>query len=155
MKTQLIALVVAIGVTGLTGCVCGLQRHSSENSLAPQAKVGRLGGTSWELLEVNGAAINLDSVKARPYLEFSADGRISGMAGCNGLFAIYEADAEAIKIDGLGTTKMFCPTGMDTESRFLGALNNSSRYRTTEASLELLDSASTILARFGAAKSVQ
>lgn len=148
MKIRILACGLAIAASGLTGCVCGLQRPSQIQPSESRAKVGLLGGTSWALLEVNGAAVNLDSVKAQPFVEFSTDGRLSGMAGCNGMFGVFEADSENLKFDGLGTTKMFCPTGMDTEGRLLEVLNRTSRYSVIADTLSFYDSSSTPLARF-------
>ena len=62
--------------------------------------------------------------------------------------AVFEADAENLKFDGLGTTKMFCPTGMDTEGRFLDALDRTTYYRVIADTLMLQDSAAARLARF-------
>lgn len=156
MKTRTLALGLAFAAMGLAGCVaCGPQDISGDRSPGSQAKVGLLGGTSWALFELNGTAVNLDSVKAQPFLEFSADGRLSGMAGCNGMFGVFEADPNNLKFDGLGTTKMFCPTGMDTEGRLLEALDRTSRYRVVADTLLLQDAAAAPLARLVSSKSAK
>jgi heat shock protein HslJ len=148
MKTRILTSAVTAAAIGLTGCVCGLHRSPSEQPLESRAKVGLLGGSSWTLVELAGAMVNLDSVKAQPFIEFSTDGRLSGMAGCNGMFGVFEADTENLKFDGLGTTKMFCPTGMVTEGRFLDALDRTTHYRVIADTLMLQDSAAARLARF-------
>jgi heat shock protein HslJ len=156
MKTRISTLGLALAAIGLSGCVaCGPKDISGDLSPETHAKVGLLGGTSWALVELNGARVNLDSVKAQPFIEFSPDGRLSGMAGCNGMFGVFEADSEILEFDGLGTTKMFCPTGMDTEGRFLEALDRTSRYRVIADTLVLHDSAPAPLARFVASNSAR
>lgn len=147
MRVRILAFGVASAAIGLVGCVCGLHRPPNDQKLDSRAKVGTLGGTSWALLEISGAAVNPDSVKAQPFIEFSVDGRLSGMAGCNGLFGVFEADSANLKFDGLGTTKMFCPTGMDTEGRLLAALDRTSRYSVNADTLLLQGSSPAPLAR--------
>lgn len=148
MRTRIFAAALALAAMGLTGCVCGLQRPHQAQPSGARAKVGLLGGTSWALLDLNGATVDVTGLKARPHLEFSTDGRLSGMAGCNGMFGVFEADSENLKFDGLGTTKMFCPTGMDTEGRLLEALDRTSRYSLNADTLSFHDSSSASLARF-------
>ena len=156
MTTRALALGLAIAAMGLTRCVArGPQDMSGDRSPGSHAKVGLLGGTSWALLELHGTAVNLDSVKAQPFLEFSADGRLSGMAGCNGMFGVFEAGSEDLKFDGLGTTKMFCPTGMDTEGRLLEALDCTRRYSVIADTLLLQDAASARLAQLVSSKSAR
>ncbi len=152
MKTSYCGVLLAFASFGLAGCVCGLHRGTADHQ-ASLSKVGLLGGTRWDLLEVGGRRVNPDSVKAQPYVEFAADGRLSGMAGCNGMFGIYEADSENLKIDGLGTTKMLCPTGMETESRLVEVLNQPLRYGISRDTLSLHDQNLTMLAKFVAGKS--
>lgn len=155
MKTRILAFGLAIAASGMTGCtVCG-RLPASNQSLVSSAKVGSLGGTSWALFELYGATVNLDSVKAQPFIEFSTDGRLTGMAGCNGMFGVFEADSENLKFDGLGTTKMFCPTGMDTEARLLEVLDHTSRYRVNADTLLLQDAGSTSLARLVSSNSAR
>lgn len=148
MKTRIFACGLAIAVIGFTGCVCGLQRPHQVQPSESRAKVGPLGGTLWALLELYGATVNLDSVKAQPFIEFTIDGRLTGMAGCNGMFGVFEVDSENLKFDGLGTTKMFCPTGMETEGRLLEALDRTLRYSLNADTLSFHDSSPAPLARF-------
>ena len=63
---------------------------------------------------------------------FSADGRVSGSAGCNQFFAAYRADDEgALAFRDVGITEMFCQTPeiMEWEDRFRTLLTSIDGYR--------------------------
>lgn len=72
--------------------------------------------------------------------EFSADGRVSGSAGCNNYIASFEVSGEKLKIGPAASTRMVCadPQGlMEQEALFLRALEKAQTYRIEGNQLEL------------------
>jgi heat shock protein HslJ len=74
--------------------------------------------------------------------EFSADGRVTGSAGCNRYFAGYSTSGNRISVTDAGSTMMFCgdPEGlMVQEALFLGQLAASTAFRIEGTKLTLLE----------------
>jgi heat shock protein HslJ len=81
----------------------------------------------------------------------SAEGTVSGSAGCNHYFGSYEVDGEAITFGLLGSTLMAClePEGiMQQEQAYLAALASAATYRIEGNKLELIDADGTRVAQF-------
>jgi heat shock protein HslJ len=63
-----------------------------------------------------------------PWLEFVAEGRISGYTGCNLLYGTWKSDGGEMRIVSLVTTKRACAGPEQAiERRFVAALNAQSR----------------------------
>jgi len=57
------------------------------------------------------------------HLQFTADGKLSGNAGCNRFFGEYQLDGNGLAIGQLGVTEMACPEpAMSLEISFMEAL---------------------------------
>jgi len=102
-----------------------------------------LADTSWTLTEIRNGEGDLVPVLTGTYVTaaFSAEGRITGSAGCNRYFAGYSLSGNRIAISDAGSTKMFCsdPEGiMVQETRFLEHLTASTGYRIEKVTLSLL-----------------
>lgn len=87
-----------------------------------------LQGVRWAVTQVNGAP-----VQAPAFIEFMADGRVAGHAGCNRFFGQYAVSGEGLALSGLGSTRMACS---DAAMRQEDALN---RLLTGVQSFELID----------------
>lgn len=144
------SLVLTIAAICLANCAIRDPHETSADRSRPPADWELLTKAPWELKEVGGRNVNLDSLKAQPYIKFGTDSRLDGMAGCNRVFGGYETDGWSLKFNGLGTTKMFCPSGMQTEAAFLEALDHTTRFKLVSDTLYLLDSSLTHLARLQA-----
>ncbi len=73
-------------------------------------------------------------------LNFSADGQLSGIAGCNNYFASYQVNGSNITISQPGASLQFCadPEGiMDQEAQFLAALQSAATFQINGNSLEM------------------
>ena len=85
-----------------------------------------LEGTRWTL-----TGYVKEGIPAQPLggtritLEFGADGRIGGSAGCNHYFASYDVSGTGITIGQAGSTEMYCSTPgvMEQESSYLSLLS--------------------------------
>lgn len=110
-------------------------------TLAPQSK--QLAGTSWRATGVNNGKGAVASVVAGSTLtlDFDADGRASGTAGCNRFTAGYEArpDRGELRFSAPATTRMLCPDAgvMAQEQMFLDALQSVATMRMEGSRLEL------------------
>ena len=107
-----LSLIVTMGVTLGTLGAC------APKTAAPTQLVG----THWQVEDVAGGGI-VDN--ANVTLNFSADGRVTGMAACNSYFAGYETDDNgALTTNAIGSTKKMCPPAlMDLEDQKPGAGN--------------------------------
>lgn len=105
---------------------------SGSMTFAPSAPMG-LAGTAWDVVSYNNgnqAVVTLLQGTAIT-LNFSADNRVSGNAGCNTYSGGYQAQANTLKIETLVTTVRACetPAGvMEQETQYLAALQNAATY---------------------------
>jgi heat shock protein HslJ len=82
-------------------------------------------------------------------LSFQEARRSSGFAGCNGFSSQVDLGAQAVSFTLIVTTRMLCePEAMDTEQRYLKALNAARSARIDKGVLELLDGQRKVLWRF-------
>ena len=101
-----------------------------------------LGGTSWIVTGYNNGKQAVVSVVIGSKLtaDFSADGKLSGSAGCNNYTATYAASGKSIKIGPAASTRKMCadPAGvMEQETQFLKALETAATYHIDGNQLEL------------------
>jgi heat shock protein HslJ len=106
------------------------------------AQSSKLGGTSWIVTGYNNGKQAVVSVVISSKLtaDFSADGKLSGSAGCNNYTATYEASGKSIKIGPAASTRKMCadPAGiMEQETQYLKALETAASYRVEGNQLEL------------------
>jgi heat shock protein HslJ/LysM repeat protein len=83
----------------------------------------------------------------------SAEGTVSGSAGCNSYFGSYEVDGETITFGLLGSTLMAClePEGiMDQEQAYLAALASVATYHIQGDKLEIRDADGALVLQFTA-----
>ena len=77
---------------------------------------------------------------ADAFVQFQSNGKLSGHGGCNRFFGTYKQDGIALTIGPLGATKMMCPPPqMETETRLMGALQNTVSVDATHLVLILKD----------------
>lgn len=94
-------------------------------SSVPPALSSDLAGTRWAVQSINGA-----NTAGRASVVFAAEDRISGAAGCNRFFGVYEARDGNIDVRALGRTEMACDQPvMSQENAFLDVLDKAAQYR--------------------------
>lgn len=107
-----------------------------------------LAGTRWNVVNYNngqGIVTLLPGTDAN--VAFSADGQITGNAGCNSFFGPYRVDGNAISVGQLGSTSRFCPDPaglMEQEAQILTALQSAANFRIDGATLEIQNTAGQI-----------
>jgi heat shock protein HslJ len=101
-----------------------------------------LSGTSWRVSNINNGKQAVTSLVKDSILTsvFSADGKLSGSAGCNNYNASYKVAEKTVKIGTIIATRKMCakPTGvMEQEVLFLKALATVATYQVDGKQLEL------------------
>lgn len=114
-----------IGATGAAASFLLLLAGCSGMAASPQAPTG-LDGTAWEVTGINngkGAVASL-AAGANVTLEFGAEARASGSAGCNRFTAGYARGKDTLTFAPAAATRMMCATPgvMEQEQAFLQAL---------------------------------
>lgn len=125
MKNLLILLLVALSISCQT----------------PQVPIDT---TEWRLVKMYDE--DFSSIEQPITIQFSAPHKeINGFAGCNRFFGNYELAGAAIKISGMGSTKMFCQDTMIVEDNYFKALGDVESYKLKGDKLFLLKDNSVIL----------
>jgi heat shock protein HslJ len=123
-------------------------------TLATFTKQSReLGGTSWIVTGYDNGKQAVVSVVVGSELtaDFTADGKLSGSAGCNHYTATYEASGKSIKIGPAASTRKMCaePAGvMEQETQYLKALEMATTYRLDGNQMELRTTDGALAATF-------
>ena len=139
MKYQAFNSVMAGAVLwGLAACSPN-GRAQSEPAWTPQALVDSQWIDAGPV--VGQAPVSLDIAK---------DARLSGHAGCNRYLGKVEISGNAMRLVNSGSTRMLCfpQEVMDTENRFLQALEQTRSAKKEQGLLLLLDEAGQVLWRF-------
>ncbi|QHS50463.1 YbaY family lipoprotein [Edaphobacter sp. 12200R-103] len=132
------------------------QGHGSEIGMMMMQRVQGSGQTEpaavplretyWKLEEIAGKAVSPAEQQREAHLIFSAQGgRVSGSGGCNRIAGSYEVSGASLQFRGVASTRMACARGMETESRFLGSLEQVRRWKISGRELQLLGSDDTVL----------
>ena len=101
-----------------------------------QAGGGSLAGSEWGLGDGDDR-----------FVQFGADGRVSGHAGCNRFFTSYQQNGTKLKIAGIATTRKLCSAAaMKREKEWLGLLKRVRAIELTHLKLVLYGSKRTRLA---------
>ena len=110
---------------------------TAANTPSGGAGTGLVG--SWNLAEMGPTA---DFAHLQPTIEFTADGLVSGFAGCNTFRGSYTTEGSALSLSPLATTKMACQRpGSAVESDYLNALSGVSGWSVDADGRLLLDGA--------------
>ncbi len=136
MKKFYLELIVVVLTTFVMGQGCNTTRNSAKDQAG-------LSQTVWQLIEIEGSDFeNLTKV----WLKFENDDekKVSGYAGCNRFFGVYEISDNNLKFGNLASTKMFCPE-MELESSFLKRLADVDRFEVSDSKLSLFSEKEKIL----------
>jgi heat shock protein HslJ len=120
---------------------------------APEVPQASLTGTEWTLesYSLDGESVSSVIVGTTVTAAFSADGNLTGNAGCNSYGADYRLNGTSLTVSPPISTKMYCndPEGvMEQESKYLTLLTGVSSYRVEGNRLLLTDEAGTGLLIF-------
>lgn len=112
-----------------------------------------LEGTSWNLVELNGKAVDrailTDTAAYTLNFEKNEEGvRAYGMGDCNRFFGMAKIDMEkgSVELVNLASTRAMCPN-QQLEDEYIQALTKSTSYKVKKGELSLLNG-ETIIAKF-------
>lgn len=104
----------------------------------------------WRLARLGDEDVTFPPGEREPHLVFEAGDRVSGADGCNLLRGRYELSGTTIKIGPLVGTLMACDEAKGLDSRFREAIGSAASIKANETTLDLIDPAGTVVARFNA-----
>jgi heat shock protein HslJ len=114
--------------------------------------------THWRLTNLGDRVIDNPPGPAAVSLQLQPQNlRLTGFAGCNRMFGGYLLNADQLKFDQVGATKMACvdESRMRLEEEYFQMLARVARWKIDGSSLQLLDAGGTTLATFVAAAPAQ
>lgn len=110
-----------------------------------------LEGTYWKLTRLGDEPVLAGAKGREPHLVLSGDEhRAGGLGGCNRFTGSYSLAGKTIRFEGLASTRMACPEGMEAEQAFLEAMAQVRSWSIAGQHLELFDGSGQLVARFEA-----
>lgn len=117
----------------LLACAIGLGMLSCKSV----QNANKLTDRQWMLETLAGKQVEAKEKPGTPFLLFDGAGmRVSGLAGCNRFFGMYEEKAGKLTFSQTGSTRLACPeeTG---EATFFKMLENTDNYLIKDGKLSL------------------
>jgi heat shock protein HslJ len=103
----------------------------------------------WSLVALAGQAAPLGAGDRPATIVFTpGTNRVAGFSGCNRAAGSYEMDGNRLTFGPMIMTRMACDKGMELEQRYATTMDSTRSYRLTADTLELMDAANTVIARF-------
>jgi len=103
--------------------------------------------TDWRLIRLGDETVSAADSQRAPGLVFDATThRVSGSGGCNRLTGGYEVKGEQLEFGQMASTRMACVSGMETEQKFLAALEKVKKWKIAGRQLELMDDSGGVVA---------
>lgn len=144
VMNQATAYMAALGkTTGFSGGERQLVLNAGTQIVATFVAVSQdLSDTAWDVVMYNNGRDAVVGLIAGTEISanFSADGSLTGNAGCNEYVTSYTTDSSTIAIGTPGVTMRFCPEPegvMDQEFAFLAALESAATFRVQGDTLEM------------------
>ena len=110
--------------------------------------------TEWSLIRLGRAPVKGTDLHHPPEIALDpVSHRASGSGGCNRVMGDYELKGDALTFARMASTMMACPDGMETEQKFLRALEQVKRWKITGRQLELRNGSGTVVLVFQAVDS--
>ena len=133
------------------------EERSPDASSSPAIESGHaaaasLENTRWKLVRLGGTPVTEQSPEEPHLLLDSKTRRVSGSGGCNHLTGGYEVAGDRLTLRQVAGTRMACPSGMETEKRFLDALKQVRRWKINAGQLLFSDAAGKAVAALEAGR---
>jgi copper homeostasis protein (lipoprotein) len=113
----------------------------------------QLENTNWRLKQLGDARVKSDPEQEAAYFLLNSEThRVSGSGGCNRLMGSYELSGDRLTFNQMASTMMACTKGMDTEKKFLDALDMVKTWKIAAQQLLLSDTEGKVIARFSAGR---
>src|SRR5271155_5724580 len=125
----------------------------SRRDAAPGGSPPSVVETQWNLVELNGSAVNASAAEGQVYIYLQQEGdKLSGSDGCNRFFGSYDLSGSSLQFHSVAQTLMACRGAFtEHEAEFIEALKLVTSYQISDNVLQLkVDD--RVLARFQARK---
>jgi heat shock protein HslJ len=120
---------------------------SSGSNAATGGATAPLEKTDWRLIRLGDETVTAADPQRTPNLVLDPTShRVSGSGGCNRVSGGYELKGEQLTFGQMTSTRMACPSGMETEQKFLAALRQVKKWKIAGRQLELMDNSGTVVA---------
>lgn len=132
-----------VGFDRTIGWVAGwfLAEGGSEDGFRGGAALGGLAGSEWQVRDFAGEPASVES-----WIAFKADGKVSGLGGCNQFNGGYTENAGSLRFSPIAATRMACPDPeMRVEMDLFKALDATRAIVATHLVLALFDDTGTLL----------
>lgn len=108
--------------------------------------IERVIASAWRPMRLGDSDIPAET---EAYVQFEADGAITGHGGCNRVFGSFEVEGISLKISPLGSTRMACPEPqMSHEFMFMEILEAATGVVIADGELSFIDDDGHIMATF-------
>jgi heat shock protein HslJ len=148
----------AVGLLGIAWsaaafCQTTSTPSESRHDAASGGAQPRVVETQWNLIELNGTAVNAPGAEGQVYIYLQQEGdKLSGSDGCNRFFGFYDLSGSSLEFHSVAQTLMACRGGFtEREAELIEALKLVASYQISDNALQLkVDD--RVLARFQARK---
>lgn len=151
MKKSILIIALAVAAAACNnGATKSTPEQTEETKI--QETTPDLYGKEWNLVELNGKAITVDTTfPKKPHLIFEKDSsRAMGNGGCNGFSTHFELkENDGIELSHAAATQMACPN-MDIEQQLFEILTKVKSYHIDGNSLTLYNESKEALAKLEA-----
>jgi heat shock protein HslJ len=140
-------------VVGPILCQTAPAPSESRPDAAPGTSLTSVIETQWNLIELNGTAVNVPASEGQVYIYLQQEGdKLSGSDGCNRFFGSYDLSGSSLQFHSVAQTLMACRGAFtEHETEFIEALKLVTSYQVADNVLQLkVDD--RVLARFQARK---
>ncbi len=118
---------------------------TSSKEESPSVPNASLINTRWVLRVLNDKKIFTPEKGKEAFISLSKDGnKANGVGSCNNFFTTYTLSGKDLSFGPVASTEMFCQNGMETETAFFKAIQNTITYKITGNYLYLSDSSGVI-----------
>lgn len=134
-----------IAVATLPILLAACQSTGNENAMAKAITPQDLQHHNWELIQIDGEAIETPDNMQAPRLEIGEEMTANGNAGCNNFFGQGELDNNRFRIQQMGMTMKMCHNDvMGTEMTFSKSLSDWNEISLTNESMTLTNESHTL-----------
>jgi putative lipoprotein len=122
---------------------------AADTAMQPVAATSGLGDGEWALVALRGQPAPMGAGSRPATLRFDTDSnRVSGFSGCNRAAGGFTTNGDSLTFSPLAMTRMMCTEGMELERSYAEVVGATRTFRLTADTLELVDQAGTVSARF-------
>lgn len=138
-----------LSVIILSGC----SSETKKTTVKTNSSESKIYDTKWLIQELSGTRVVVPESSQEIYMIITDAGNTTGSSGCNTFTGKSEISGAKIKIGPLATTRKMCPPEqMETERKFLNAVNSATGYQVTGSTLTLFDVSGVEVAKFNGFK---